>query len=130
MTEAKGLFSDEERHDSFSIQEGEETIGFTFTSCFDYDVGDWDVFSTSIPKNDFIEGAKQFLKTGSCKTDKLMIEVRGGDIHIFAGESFDVLTSHLGFMEWDIRCPIRIEQFKEMLRGIIEQNESEEEIQT
>lgn len=128
MTATKGLFSDAWRHDSFSIQEEKETIGFTLISCFDYDLGDWDVFSATISKNDFIEGAKQFLETGSCKTGKLEIEVRNGNIHIFAGESIDIFTSHSGFVEWVIIDSIRIEQFKEMLKRITEQNELRKEV--
>ena len=78
------LFNSFYRHDSLAIKEVDGDIVFTETSCFDYDLLEYDIHNAVISRDNFIKGIGEFLKTGSCKVGGMIMDERGegGDLHI------------------------------------------------
>jgi len=124
MATAKTLFSDQKRHDSFWIMEGKESISFILSSCFDYNLGEWDCGSVQISKKDFIQGIKEFLETGVCQVNNFEMRRNQEGIYIFVGKSFDVFTSHWTTIEWTISSDIKIKNFLKMLRKKVRKMEN------
>lgn len=108
-------------HSSLTITEKGEQITFVESSCFDYNTGEWDTFVAAIPKSDFIEGVKEFLKKGACKANKLKMDTKMGTIYICVGERPEIFCSQHGKVSWIIVNKFDIEQFLKILKEMTKQ---------
>lgn len=95
------LYSVSKRRDNLSIKDTGKTVVFSWTTCFDYDEGDWDNFSITIPKKTFLEKIGEFVKNnchGRCE-----IKGKNGAVAIYRSREGQKITYELTIETRDAR---------------------------
>ena len=114
------MFADFNGHDRFFIEEQETgEIDFTLVSCFDWNTQEWDTIYGRIPKNDFLEAAKEFLEKGTGERGRLILKKTKEGIYISLKESPDFSAYRWDSINWIIVNPIHQENFVDFLVALL-----------